>query len=132
MRGVPRERRAISFAPSSADADAEHPGAALHDQLEFLDRVEFEPDRDAEAVAQRRRQEAGAGGGADQGELRQLDLHRARRRPLADDEVELVVLHGRIEDLLDRRVEAVDLVDEEHVALFEIGELRRKIARPWR
>ena len=49
--------------------------------------------------------------------------------PFADDQVELVILHRRIEDLLDRRVEAVDLVDEEHVALFEIGELRREIAR---
>src|SRR5262249_7781172 len=34
-----------------------------------------------------------------------------------------------IEDLLDRRVEPVDLVDEEHVALFEIREQRREIAR---
>ena len=111
-----------------AHADAEHPGAALHDELQLLDGVELEPDRDAEAVAQRRREKAGAGRRADQGELRQLDLHRARRRPLADDQVELVVLHGRIEDFLDGRVEAVDLVDEEHVALFEVGELRRKIA----
>ena len=43
-------------------------------------------------------------------------LHRARRRPLADDEVELEVLHRRIEDFLDRRIEPVDLVDEQHVA----------------
>ena len=112
-----------------AHADAEHPGAAAHDQLELLDGVELEPDRDAEAVAQGRGEQACAGGGADKGEFRQLDLHRAGRRALADDEVELVILHGRIEDFLDRRVEAVDLVDEEHVALFEIGELRRQIAR---
>ncbi len=128
MRGVPRERLAISFAPSSRHADAEHAGAALHDQLQLVDGVELEPDRDAEAVAQRRREEPGAGRRADERELRQLDLDRARRRPLADDEVELVVLHRRIEDFLDRRVEAVDLVDEEHVALFEIGEQRREIA----
>ena len=54
---------------------------------------------------------------------------RARRRPLADDEVELEILHRRIEDFLDRRVEAMDLVDEQHVAVFEIGEQRREIAR---
>ena len=59
----------------------------------------------------------------------EVDLHRARGRALADDEVELEILHRRIEDFLDRRVEAVDLVDEEHVALFEIGELRGEIAR---
>ena len=60
--------------------------------------------------------------------LREIDLHRARGRPLADDEVELEILHRRIEDFLDRRIEPVDLVDEEHVALFEIGEQRREIA----
>ena len=111
-----------------AHAEAEHPGAAPHDQLQLVDGVELEPDRDAEAVAQGRGEQAGAGGGADKREFRQLDLHRAGRRALADDEVELVILHGRIEDFLHRRVEAVDLVDEEHVALFEVGELRRQIA----
>ena len=69
-----------------------------------------------------------AGRRADQRERRQADLDRARRRPLADDQVELKILQRRIEDLLDRRRQAVDLVDEEHVALFEIGEQRREIA----
>ena len=58
----------------------------------------------------------------------QLDLDRARRRPLADDEVELVVLHGGIEDLLDRRVEPVDLVDEQDVAVLEVGQQRGEVA----
>ena len=65
---------------------------------------------------------------ADQGELAQVDLDRARRRPLADDQVELEILHRRIEDLLDRRIEAMDLVDEEDVALLEVGEQRREVA----
>ena len=96
--------------------------------LKLFDRIEFKPDRDAEPVAQGGREQAGPGCGADQREFRQLDLDRARGRALADDQVELVILHGRIEDFLHGRVEAVDLVDEEHVALFEIGELRREIA----
>ena len=72
--------------------------------------------------------QAGPGGGADQRERREVDLDRARRRALADDEVELEILHGGIEDFLDRRIEPVDLVDEQHVALFEIGEQRREVA----
>ena len=68
------------------------------------------------------------GGGGDQREFRQVDLHRARRRAFADDQVELVVLHRRIEDFLDRRVEPVDFVDEQDVALLEIGQQRREIA----
>ena len=70
----------------------------------------------------------GARGRADQGELREIDLHRARRRSLADDQVELEILHRGIEDLLDRRIEPVDLVDEQHVALFQIGQQRREVA----
>ena len=54
--------------------------------------------------------------------------YRTRRRPFADDQVELKILHRRIEDFLHRRIEPVDLVDEQHVALFEIGEQRREIA----
>src|SRR5690606_27942046 len=48
---------------------------------------------------------------------------------LADDQIELKILHGRIEDLLDRRIETMDLVDEENVAFFEIGQQGRQIAR---
>ena len=48
--------------------------------------------------------------------------------PLADDQVELEVLERRVEDLLDRRRQAVDLVDEQDVALLEIGEERGEVA----
>src|SRR3546814_5536921 len=64
---------------------------------------------------------------ADEGELRQVDPHRTRRRPFADHDVERTVLHRRIEDFLDRGRQAVDLVDEQHVAILEIGEQRREV-----
>lgn len=41
---------------------------------------------------------------------------------LADDDVQLVLLHGWIQDLLDGAAEAVYLVDEEHVPGLEVGE----------
>ncbi len=100
----------------------------MDDRLELGRLVEHQAQRDAEALAQRARHQAGTGGGADQGERRQVDAHRARRRPFADDEVELEVLHCRVEDLLDRRHQAVDLVDEEHVARLQVGEQRGEIA----
>ena len=49
--------------------------------------------------------------------------------PLPDHDVELVVLHRRVEDLLDRRRHPVDLVDEEHLAFLEVGQHRREVAR---
>ena len=128
MRGVPRDRLAISLAPSSLIDDLEHPRAAPDDVEQFLLAIEFEPHRDAETIAQRRGEKAGPRRRADERELGEIDPDRTRRRPLADDEIELEILHRRIEDFLDRRIEAVDLIDEQNVALFEIGEQRRKIA----
>jgi hypothetical protein len=46
---------------------------------------------------------------------------------MPDDDVDLEVLHRRIEDLLDGAVEAVYLVDEEDVAFLQVGEDGRHV-----
>ena len=43
MRGVPRERRAISHAPSASIADVQDPGGADDDRLELVVGVVVEP-----------------------------------------------------------------------------------------
>ena len=111
-----------------ADADAEHAGTAVDDLLQFLLGIEIEPHRNAETVAQRIGQQPGARCGADQREWRQVDLHRARRWAFADDEIELEILHRRIEDFFHCRIEPVNLVDEQDVARLEIGEQCRQVA----
>ena len=85
-------------------ADPEHTGAAGDDLFQLFLGVEVQPDRNAKTVAQRIGQKPRARGGAHQRELRQLDLDRARRRPLADDEIELEILHGRIKNFLHRGI----------------------------
>ena len=127
MRGVPRERRAISNAPSAVGGHVQQPGRARDDARQFLGRVELQPRDDAEAVAQRVGQHAGARGRADQREGLQVELDRARGRALADHDVDLVVLQRRVEDLLDHRAQAVDLVDEEHVVALQVGQDRRQV-----
>ena len=128
MRGVPRARRAISWRRRRLERDAEDAGGALHDRDEVGGVVVVEAGDEAEAIAQRAGDEAGAGGGADEREARQLEADRTRRRALADDDVELEVFHRRVEHLLDRPRQAVDLVDEEHVAVVEVGEDRGEVA----
>ena len=114
--------------PVCAHGQAEHARAACDDQFQLRLGVEIQPHRNAEAVAQGICEKPRARRRADQRERREVDLHRARGRPLADDEVELEVLHRRIEDLLHLRIEPVDLVDEEHVARLEIGQERGEVA----
>src|SRR5579862_3444030 len=109
-------------------ADAEHARATIDDLLELRLGIKVEPDRNAEAVTQRIGEEAGARRRADECELGEVDLHRARRRSRADNEIELKILHRRIKDFLDRRIETVNLVDEQYVAILEIGQERREIA----
>ena len=89
-----------------------------------------EPEGEPEAVAERRRQEAGARRRADQRERGQVERQGPCSRSLPDDDVEPEVLERRVEDLLDRAVEPVDLVDEEHVARLERGQDRGDVALP--
>ena len=129
MRGVPRERRASSAGGAVLDRHVQNPRRSPDDFLEIALVVELEPVHDAEPRPQRRRQQPRARRRADQGEFLQRHLHRSRARPLADHDVELVVLERRIENLFDRRRHAVNLVDEQHVALAEVRQDARQIAR---
>ena len=65
-----------------------------------------------------------ARGRADERERRQVERHGARAGALAEDDRQPAVLHRRVERLLDRAVEAVDLVDEEDRARLERGQER--------
>ena len=85
---------------------------------------------DAETPPQGGRDASGPGRRADQGELLDLELVAAGARPLANDDVQAEVLHGRVEDLLDRGLEAVDLVDEQDLFGLHVGQDGREVARP--
>ena len=129
MRGVPRLRRAISRAPAGSTGQPRIVGRARHDRRERLGVVEVEAVRDAEARRERLREEPGARRRAHERERRKPELDRARAGPRADHEVELPVLHRRVEDLLDRGRHAVDLVHEQDVARREVREDRGEVAR---
>ena len=65
----------------------------------------------------------------DQGERGQRNLHRARRRPLPDHQIEFEILHGGIKDFLHRGAEAMNLIDKKNITRFEIGEDGSEISR---
>jgi len=100
--------------------DVEQRSIAAHDFVQLVDLVELQPRRDAEPVAQGRGQQPQPGRRPDQREGLQLDPHGARRRPLADHQIELEILQRGIEHLFDRRVETVDLVDEKDIVALQI------------
>ena len=130
IRGVPRPRRAIARAAASSIVDVEDPRRAVDDRGQLVVLVEVEPVGRPEAVTERRADPPRPRRRADDRERLQAEPEAPRRRPLADHHVERVVLHRRVEDLLDRPVEAVDLVDEQDVALVERGQDRGEVAGP--
>ena len=118
IRGVPRLRR----------ANAENARGAQDDAPELLRRIELQTQRHAKAVAQRRSELTGAGRRADEREFREVEPDGVRARSLADDDVDGVILHRGIEDLLHLPIQAVDLVDKENVVFLQIREQRGKVA----
>ena len=97
---------------------------------EIVVHVVVETGDEAEPITERAGDQAGAGRRSDQGELRQVEPDRAGRRPLAQHDVDLEVLHGGIEDLFDGAGQPVDLVDEQHVALLQLGEDGGEVTGP--
>ena len=101
---------------------------APNDRAQLCGGIKIKPHRNAEAIEQGFCQQAGTGGRADQGEPRQLDLDRARRWPLPDHDVEAIILHRRIEHLFHSRGQTMDLINEENIICFQIGQQRGKVA----
>src|SRR5512147_29074 len=95
---------------------------ANHDPGELAGVVKAQTVYHAEAVPKRRGEEPRPGRGPHEGKVRQIELDRAGARPLPDDDIELEILHGRIEDLLDDAAQAVDLIDEQYVTVLQIGQ----------
>ena len=104
-------------------------GGVVHDLHQFFRRVHLQAEDDAETVAQRRGKRARARGRADQREFGQVEPDAPRRRPLADHNIQRVILHRGVEHLFDRVGQAVDFVDKQHVAAGKVGQQAGQIAR---
>ncbi len=74
------------------------------------------------------RQQARARRRADERERRQLERDHARARALPDGDRQPLVLHRRIERLLQRARQTVDLIHEEHAARLERRQEGRDVA----
>ena len=104
------------------DGNLHHFSGAGDDEAELFFGVELKAEQNAEAGPQGRGEQAGPGGGADEGEGTNLHHVGARRRALADDDVEFVVFERGVELFFEHRLHAVDFVEEEHLALAQVGE----------
>ncbi len=110
------------------EADTQDIGGAFDDLFDVRGGIKFQTMGRAETVAQGIGQRTEASGGADQGETGQIELDGPGRRPFANDDIELVVFHSRVEYFLDHFIEAMNFVDEEDIARLEVGQNRAEVA----
>src|SRR5690625_1945304 len=110
-------------------AEAEQFRVAGHTLGKLLHAVVLQMLDDAETAAHGSCNETGSGGRADQGEAGQVKPDGTRGGTLAQDDVYLEVLHGRVEVFFSNASQAVDFIDEKDVAVFEcVGENGRQVA----
>lgn len=120
-RGAARARGDFQRA-GPLDGGVEQAGGALDDFREFLPVVIIQTIDEAETRTQRRGEHAGARRRADEREARQVDLDGSRGGPGIDNDIDPVIFHRGIEVFLDGWMQAVDFIDEKHVALLDVGE----------
>ena len=108
---------------------AQHVRGTLHDGLQLLVRIEFQMMHHAEAIPQRRGQQSRPCRRANQRKMRQIQPDGPGRSALANHNIDGEILHGRVQHLLHLPVQPVNLVHEKHVALGQIIENRRDLAR---
>lgn len=104
------------------ERDAEDTGRTPDNSFDFVSRVELKPVNGTEAIAKGIGERPEPGRRADKGETGEIELDSAGRWAFADDDVEFVIFHRWVEHLLNGFVQPVDLIDEEHIAWFEVGE----------
>ena len=95
--------------------------------MERLGRIVIEPSRHPESRPERRRKQAASGGGAHQGEARNVETDGAGIRPLVNDDINHKIFHRRVEVLLHRFLHAVNFIDKQHVAPLQVREQACKI-----
>ena len=128
MRGVPRERRAISARAARRQVDGEHRGGPFDDPLELFGLVVLQVGGEPEPVAERVGQEPRPRRRAHERERREIQGDAGGAGALADHDVDAEVLHREVQHLLGGARHAVHLVDEEHLARCEARQQRGEIA----
>jgi len=90
--------------------------------LQLIGLVIIEPFANGKTRQQWSGEQTDAGGGANEGEARQVQPDAAGVRPLIDDDVQFEILHRRVKVFLDGFLQAMNFIDEKDVPFVEVGE----------
>ena len=104
------------------------PAETLDDPAQLIGAVQLQLEQHTKAVPQGAGDLARTGGSAHQREAGQVDPDALGAGALADHDIQRVVLQRGVQHLLHLPGQAVDLVDEQHIALLQVGQQGGKVA----
>ena len=113
--------------PLLIDLHPEQPPGAEDDFAKLLRIVVIEATVHSETRTKGGADHARTGGGTDQRESGEVQADTSGIRPLVDHDIDTEVLHGRVKILLDGRLQAMDLVNEENSAPWHRCQKARQI-----
>src|SRR5271170_2932668 len=108
--------------------NSQNPRRPLHDQQQILRRIKFQPVHDPKPRTQRRHNQPRARRRPNQRETIQLIRMHPRPRPLPDNQIHAKILHRRIQNLLQRRLQAVNFIQKEKILRLQRSEHRGQVA----
>jgi hypothetical protein len=114
--------------PALVDADAENVCRAGNDGLQFVIVVVIESSNQSEPISKGAGDEPGPSCRTNEGESREVESNRTSGGAFAQHDVELKIFHRWVQHLFDIPAEAMDLVDEKHIAFAEASEDRGEIS----
>lgn len=95
--------------------------------LKILESIEIEKKRNEEKVEKGSGEKEKESSGGKKSKIGEVDIERKRGRKIEDDEIEMKIINGRIENLLKRGDKEMDLIDEKKVEILKIGKKRGEI-----
>ncbi len=106
----------------SRDDDSEESKRSRDDRLEIDEFVEVEFEDISESIPEWSGDLREFGRRTDEGKLGDIHFDGCRARPRSNHDIDREIFHRTIENLLNLRFEAMNLIDEKHISFFEARE----------
>lgn len=113
---------------AAVEVQFQQPGRAAEDVGQLGHRVKFKVVEHPEPAAEGRAEQPGPRGRPDQRKPLERKVDRLGVHAAVDGKVNLEIFHRRVDELLDRGAEPVDLVDEQDIARADVAQQAHYVA----
>src|SRR4029078_5359127 len=99
----------------------------MYNACQYFTIVVIQSAGNAKSCSQRRCQQTASGSGANQSKWIEFDLNSPGIGPAVNHNINLIIFHSGVQVFLHNRTESVNLINEQNIKWFKIGQKTRKI-----